>query len=386
MAHIQNDIRSLGSREAQLIRVLYDGQIFRLQQYGGISRYFFEIANRIAEMESASVEIFAPLYINEYFNCHSAVRPDGLKIPRSRVTGHISDKINLWLSQLSVKPRGDVDIFHETYYSEVDTCPRSAKRVVTVYDMIHEKCAEHFSEKDKTSYIKAKAISRADHIICISESTRQDLIEVVGVPHHKTSVVYLGHSLSKPTDFVKPVQHHKPFLLYVGARYRYKNFDGMLSAYSRSNILRENFSIVCFGGGPLDRRELQLIASFGLEPDSVLTLGGDDSTLAHLYSSAAALVYPSFYEGFGIPPLEAMAFGCPVVSSNTSSIPEVVGDAAELFDPTNIEEMSTAIERVVSSPDHTNRLIAKGLERVKKFSWEKCARDTMAVYEMVLQK
>lgn len=365
--------------------ILYDDQIFRLQQYGGISRYFFEIASRIAEMQSASIEIFAPLYVNEYFHRYSGVRPTGVKIPPRRVTRRISGTINNCLSRLLLKSRRDVDIFHETYYSEVDTCPRSAKRIVTVYDMIHERCAEHFSRRDRTRDIKLKALSRADHIICISESTRQDLVELTGIQSDKISVVYLGHSLTENRGLLKRFEHTKPFLLYVGTRHPYKNFDGMLRAYARAKILRNHFSIVCFGGGPLNKREKDLIASVGLEQGSVLHIGGDDATLAGLYTSASALVYPSFYEGFGIPPLEAMALGCPVVCSNTSSIPEVVGDAAELFSPSDATDIATAIERVVSSQDHATNLVSKGRERVKKFSWEKCARDTMAVYEMVLE-
>ena len=113
-------------------------------------------------------------------------------------------------------------------------------------------------------------------------------------------------------------------------------------------------------------------------------MNGNDSVLAGLYSSARVLVYPSLYEGFGIPPLEAMSFGCPVICANTSSLPEVVGDAARLFDPTSESDLRAALEAVVFSSEYTVRLKANGLERVKMFSWEKCADETLKVYKKVL--
>jgi glycosyltransferase involved in cell wall biosynthesis len=122
----------------------------------------------------------------------------------------------------------------------------------------------------------------------------------------------------------------------------------------------------------------------GISPHNIIQISGGDAVLAGLYSTAAALVYPSLYEGFGIPPLEAMSFGCPVVCSRTSSLPEVVGSAAELFDPADEEEMCTAIERIISSTERSQLLVDRGYERIKQFSWEKCAQDTLDVYKKVL--
>ena len=116
----------------------------------------------------------------------------------------------------------------------------------------------------------------------------------------------------------------------------------------------------------------------------VRQVGGEDSVLASLYQEAIAFVYPSLYEGFGIPPLEAMACQCPVISSNTSSIPEVVGEAGEYFDPKVIESIMLAIENVVFSPNCIKDLKAKGLERIKDFSWQKCAQETLKVYEKIV--
>jgi glycosyltransferase involved in cell wall biosynthesis len=250
--------------------------------------------------------------------------------------------------------------------------------------MIHERFPNSFSRNDVTRRAKSAALQRADHIICISENTRRDLIETTGIPIEKTSVVHLGYSLTAMSRSALPPIPEVPYLLYVGARDGYKNFEGLLAAYARSD-LRNAFSLVCFGGGNATPRESSLIQSLGINPANIIFLHGSDSALSSLYASASAFVYPSLYEGFGIPPLEAMSFGCPVVCSNTSSMPEVVGDAAELFDPNDLDSMCTALEQVLLSTHRSQQLVALGHERIKLFSWEKCARETLDTYKRVLR-
>lgn len=367
------------------LHISYDHQVFTWQTYGGISRYYFEIANRIAAMGN-EVEIFAPLYVNEYFHNDCGVHPLGLKIPFLwNIAPQILKIINPSLAYLLIKPRRNIDILHETYYSLVDWCPRSAKRIITVYDMIHEKFADTYQMWNKTQQIKAHAVRRADHVICISENTRRDLMELVDVPEEKTSVVHLGYSLNIKKAADKPIEAVKPFILYVGSRGIHKNFDGLLRAYGCSRFLKDEFSIVCFGGGCFSKHELALMKSLNISQDKIKYMSGTDDILACLYASAAIFVCPSLYEGFGIPPLEAMSFGCPVVCSNTSSLPEVVGDAAELFDPASEAAMRTAIELVVFTPERAKILIERGYERIKQFSWEKCAHETFNVYKKILE-
>jgi glycosyltransferase involved in cell wall biosynthesis len=367
------------------MRILYDHQVFSFQQYGGISRYIYEIANQIAGMEGNDVEIFAPFYINEYFRSESKVRPHGVKIPRLPRTGRIVELINAAVSRLLVRPRRDVDIYHETYYSIMNNCPSSAKQIITVYDMIHERFRGHFSKNDPTSRKKVLAVERADHVICISEQTRQDLIELLGVDPAKTSVVHLGFTLTSQGEFVRnAAPPERPFLLYVGSRGGYKNFEGLLQAYAASPRLRDDFDLICFGGGELTIKEQNLLQRLGLSRENVRAVSGDDAGLAKYYKLASAFIYPSLYEGFGIPPLEAMSFDCPVVCSAVSSIPEVVGDAAEMFDPYKPDSIRVAIERVVSDDVLRQILIARGQERIKLFSWKRCAQETLDVYRRVL--
>ena len=366
------------------LRISYDHQVFSWQTYGGISRYYYEIANRIASMGN-SVEIFAPFFVNEYIKNGRQIHPCGVKIPFLRnISPQVLKIINSTLACLLIKHSRNIDILHETYYSLLDWCPKSAKRVITVYDMIHDKFPEHFSSWNKTRHIKENAIRRADHVICISENTRRDLLTILNIPEDKTSVVHLGYSL----NFEKTVSHQSdkkmPFILYVGSRGGWKNFDRLLHAYANSTFLNDECSLICFGGGGFSAHELSLMKSLKISEENIKYISGTDETLAHLYASASLFVFPSLYEGFGIPPLEAMSFGCPVACSNTSSLPEVVGNAAELFDPADTSSIRSALESVLTCPGKAKILVERGHERVQHFSWEKCAYDTLNVYTKIL--
>ncbi len=373
------------------MKIAYDPQIFSAQIYGGISRYFCEIASRIAKQPGIQVSIIAPMYINAYLahvppgivSGFRAPKTDrfqtnsGVNYPRLAFRG-LGLLMGDWMLR-AMKP----DILHETYFSPYRLGPRGARRVLTIHDMIHEKFASSFPHADKTARYKALAAERADHVICISESTRRDAIEILGLPPDKTSVIYLGFDLMNAagTRAAEPVlPTREPFLLYVGNRGGYKNFLRLLEAYEASPQLKTGYKLICFGGGVFHADELKMMQTLGLDGGQVIQLGGDDQLLAKLYERASAFIFPSLYEGFGIPPLEAMLHDCPVVCSNTSSIPEVVGDAGEYFNPADTDSMRTAIERVVTSDSHRKLLIAKGRERLKCFSWDRCALQTADVY------
>lgn len=368
------------------LKVAFDQQVFLLQEYGGISRYICSLARHLSMMPGVDARVVAPLHFNRNLDALQGVPGKGMLLPK--VNPKLFRLVVLaskYLARLSIGRFGP-DIVHETYFSFDDYQPRGAKRVLTVYDMIHERYAARFDSSHMTSGPKKAAALRADHVICISENTRRDLIELCGVAEEKTSVVYLGVDelfLAAGMETAE-VSTQPPFLLYVGSRDGYKNFKLFVRAFGSSSYLRENFSMVCFGGGPLQPHELADAAAFGLRPDQMQHRSGDDAVLAQLYRQAAALVYPSLYEGFGIPPLEAMAVGCPVISSNTSSLPEVVGDAGEYFDPNNQDAMTAAIERVLQSSSRQEELIAKGRQRHIKFSWEKCAQETVAIYRELM--
>lgn len=367
------------------MNIVYDFQAFR-QRYGGISRYYFEIARCISSDALHHVLIAALLHRNEYLVEAEAFEVRGFKVPNFPCTSSPIKFINNLFARASLQFEKNIDIFHETFYSRRDCCPASAKRVVTVYDMISEKINPHSAKEERLRLEKKYAVHRADHIICISKNTQKDLVEILGVPLEKTSVVYLGNSLLRGDKFKKISVSCEPYILYVGARSGYKNFTNLLIAFGNSCFLQSNFRIICFGGGVFTDDEKILIKSLGISLNSVSHVEGGDLLLANFYASASVLVYPSIYEGFGIPPLEAMSFNCPVACSNSSSLPEVVGDAALKFDPEDVAEIQATIELIVSSSRCADNLREKGQNRLAIFSWEKCAKDTLEVYKKLLSQ
>jgi glycosyltransferase involved in cell wall biosynthesis len=367
-------------------KIVYDYQTFSLNEYGGVSRYFHEISSRISKHHDYDVKIVCPFYIDEYFKNHpsSSRLVKGLKIKRVPKTSILRHTINQKISNLMVSG-SNPDIIHETYYAAKTIGGKNAKRVVTVHDMIHEKFSSSLDPNNNFNSIKAAAIRRADRVICVSNSTRKDLIDILGIDEAKISIIYHGCSFNynyhENIKEIAPIEKH--YLLYVGQRDRYKNFDKLLEAYASSHKLNRDFQLVCFGGGDLSNLEIEKINNFQLG-DKVIQISGDDSMLANLYREATAFVYPSLYEGFGIPPLEAMSFDCPVICSNVSSIPEVVGDAGEYFDPHDLDSIIHTIEKVVYSEVISNNLKILGRDRIKKFSWDLCAEQTSEIYQSLL--
>lgn len=366
-----------------MTRIAFDQQTFELQPYGGISRYFCELAQRLALLPDCAVSIVAPLHVNEYLRSVAApvqtVACYVGKVPKFR---RITRAVNQAVVPALLR-RQRPHLVHRTYYAAGLAPVDGARTVITVYDMIHERFREQMAHlKDAPG--KREAIAAADHVICISESTRRDLIEIFDIDPARTSVVYLGFDLMPVVEQPAPTLPARGFLLYVGRRGGYKNFDGLLAAYAASARLRKNFDIICFGGDPFDANEQSAIAAASSREGSVRQMGGSDAILRHLYQRAALFIYPSLYEGFGIPPLEAMNFDCPVVCCSVSSIPEVVGNAASFFEPGNTASMIGAIERVVDDTAFRADLIRLGHERLKLFSWQRCAEQTLDVYKKVL--
>ena len=363
------------------MRVLFDHQIFTVQRYGGISRYFSRLAEALPG-QGVAADIVAPIHQNQYLKELRQTQVHGYGFKRFPPrTGRIVTLMNQWFSN-RVARRLNPDVIHETYYASSPLEVRARVRVTTVHDMIHEKFAHEFAPNDPTARNKREAVNRADHVICVSHSTKRDLCELYNVSPDKVTVVHLGFetlSSSYAADD-RIAQDTKPFLLYVGARYGYKNFAQFLKAVAMKTVLKETFGIVAFGGGAFSTEEQATIRSLGFRDGAVKQVGGADEILGSLYSQAAAFVYPSRYEGFGLPPLEAIACDCPVVTSNKSSMPEVIGPAGEYCDPNSAESIADAIEKVVFDEQRKAELVKLGRERLQLFSWRKCALETASVY------
>jgi glycosyltransferase involved in cell wall biosynthesis len=365
------------------MKVAFDHQIFSQQRYGGISRYFFELASRLPSETVSEVSVIAPLHINHYLAADSARRfTRGRYVPYTfsaiPYVVELVNRIAVPLAWTGKKP----DIVHETFFA---TRPvgRARRRVVTVHDMIVELFAEEFDGAEHAIAAKQAAVHRADHIICVSERTRQDLVRLLGVDVERTSVVYHGYSMNAGMNAAMPAKNESGrSLLYVGNRAGYKNFRALLQGYASSPILKD-FELIAFGGPRLTPDEQSELDRLGIT-DRVHFESGSDQKLAARYRAATAFVYPSKYEGFGFPPLEAMSHGCPVVCSDGGAIPEVVGDAGLYFDPNNVEDLRTALERVVSTEALRADLRTRGYARIKAFSWDECAAATARIYREVI--
>ena len=368
------------------MRIALDYQIFAHQAYGGISRYCTQLAKGLLNLQQDAA-VFAPLHRNRYVQAlpPGVVHGAGLRGFPPKTTPFFL-AYNEWISRPKIA-RWQPDVLHETYYSRRRTAPAKCPTVVTVHDMIHELFSEEVPITDNTAALKKIAVDRADHVICVSENTKNDLINLYRVAPEKISIVFHGFDSFDNAGMVSagaPGAVHKPFLLFVGSRSRYKNFSGLLKSVAASSRLLADFDIVAFGGPRFSGAEFSMIRSLGFKENQVRQTSGSDALLGRYYQVARAFVYPSLYEGFGIPPLEAMAQDCPVICSSTSSIPEVVGSAAEYFDPLDTNLMRMAIESVVYSDSRVQELRAFGHERLNSFSWPKCARETLAVYESLL--
>lgn len=364
------------------MKLFFDYQIFSLQNVGGISRYFIELAHRLPSHDKEiDTTVLAPVHINEYLH-QSSVRKIGVKVCGFPGKHHVLGPLNRISTKILLKLH-DPDIIHETYYSPCSVAD-DIPRVLTVYDMIHERYPDQFTGPDQlVAELKAEAVSRADHIITISQSTRSDLLKYLKVPEKKVSVIPLAASLGNSGISGMMEQGERPYLLYVGLRGGVKNFKRLLNAYVHSGFLRKEFDLICVGGGSFSGQEFDAIRSAKVV-NQVRQLQADDKVLKALYRGAVLFVYPSLHEGFGLPLLEAMRCGCPVVCSNTSSMPEIAGDAALYFDPENEEEIKSVLEFATQSEEKRSLLRERGYVREKLFSWEACITKTAEVYKNLL--
>lgn len=363
------------------MRILYDGAICQ-EPAGGINRYFANVIRRLPET-------FTPhLTTCRRPSEHDPVHP---RLEVHRFTRFRPRRLSLRFERAYFRRVADshsFDLAHPTYYtllSQRELADYRCPVVITVWDMIHEL----FPEVDPFGRLaahKRRAVEVADAVICISENTKKDLLERYPAAEGKVTVTHLAADLDAGRDTGKargnePVPS-APYFIYVGARAGYKNFDGLCNAFART-AAAQPLTALCVVGTPFSRSEERKLATLGLT-DRVEHYGQvSDSHLATLYRHSIALVYPSLYEGFGIPPLEAMACGAPVIASNRSSIPEVVGDAAILFDPEKEDELTDILMTMPGDTGRRDLLIEKGYRRAAKFSWDSTVLQTLKVYNRV---
>jgi glycosyltransferase involved in cell wall biosynthesis len=303
-----------------------------------------------------------------------------------------------FLEQISVPlslRRAKVDLFHAPHYvvSPLTSCPT----VVTIHDCIHLRFPQYLPNRRSHLYARVMmttAARRAKRILTVSQASKEDILRYLRVPASKIEVIYnaLDARLAAPptTDEILRVrerfQLNAPFVLYAGNIKPHKNVDRLIEAFAIARKDRgDDLKLMIIGDEISKYPNLRrLVHRFQLH-QHVRFLGFvPDATLAVLYRLAAVFVFPSLYEGFGLPPLEAMASGTAVITSNVSSLPEVVGDAALLIDPMNPAAIAQAMRRVLEDSELRADLIRRGCERVKAFSWERSVARTLQVYEEVL--
>lgn len=359
------------------MRILYDGYIFKYQKVGGINRYFTNIINKLSED-------YQPVLTTPSIHSFNFPQQSNLKIIKYRPfrPERLSNKLEkLYFG--AVTKRLSFDILHPTYYSLLsgqELVNIKFPVIVTVWDMIHELFHQQLDPYGLIAKTKIKAINAAEMVISISENTKSDLIKIYQIPPEKIQVIPLASDIDKSQSFGDEVVPIEPYYLYVGTRHAdYKNFKNLLVAFAKI-ITKSNKVHLCVVGPPFSLTEQKLISELKINKYIEHFGQVNDCHLAKLYRCSIALVYPSLYEGFGIPPLEAISCGTTVIAANTSSLPEVIGDAGLLFDPAENDSLAERMLYLIDNPIQRDTLILKGQQRAKLFSWDFTANQTIDIY------
>jgi len=277
------------------------------------------------------------------------------------------------------------------------------KKIVTIHDLKYLKYPHFFKDfsKIKTKYLEytmKKGAEKADIIIAISESTKKDIINLLGIEKDKIRVIYEASNLGMysrknddilNSDILKKYSIQKPYFLYVGEKRPHKNIEGLIEAFAifKEKYDRWNTYLMIAGKRYSGYQDyVKKAENLGMIDYLIFTGFIPDKHLKSIYSEAEVLLFVSFYEGFGIPILEALECGLPVITSNISSMPEVAGDAALLVDPHNIQEIAEKMNNIANSEILRKQLIESGFKRVKQFSWERTARETLKVYNEICKQ
>lgn len=360
----------------------------------GVGQYSFNLVKELAKIDKENqytiFSFFTYIY-NEEFKKFDFNRDKNFKFKFENLSREWIDYLwrKLWIPKC--KFLDGLDLFHSTTFCFPDDF--SGKIISTIYD-VSFKTHPQFHEQANIEHCERgvkQAIEKADKIIVISGHTKKDLIKYYNCPEEKIVITYLGcderfrvlDGSEKISAIKKKYKIDKPFIFNVGSIEPRKNISGLMEAYSiLENKYKKSFDLVIAGGkGWLNSGIYKKKEELNLAGNVKFIGYVDDDDLPYLYNSAELFVYPSFYEGFGLPILEAMACGCPVITSNSASMPEVSGDAAILIDPEKTDMLETAIESVLKNRGKHKSMKEKGLKQAEKFSWTKCAQETLRVYK-----
>jgi len=372
------------------IRVLMD------ENYSGISQY---TANLLAEIKKQNEASSNPdeykLFYNYLHNLEkkfSVWQSPSFSIARTRWPNKIFNYLfeKTFARPLLDKVLGGVDVFWSPHFNFSSfSKSKNLKKIITVHDLSFLRYPEFFSRR-KNLWHQAlnvkKILKEADKIIAVSNNTKYDLIELLNIPADKIRVIYSGNNLikreiseSEKNELLGRFKLSGHFILYLGNIEPRKNIKGLIESYN--NLRRKNpelvdLKLVLAGAKAWKNEAIFNIYNCSPYKNDINFLGYiSKSDKEVLYSLASVFVYPSYYEGFGFPVLEAMAYGCPVICSNVSSLPEVVADAALTINPYNKEEIEEALRQILSDEKLRQIYIEKGYARGKLFTWEKTAKE-----------
>jgi len=373
----------------------------------GLGRYTQEIVDNVIAIDAEKlfdyVIFLAPDNFDEFICLSSNVRKELIKSRWYTLAEQFEVPYKWW--------RAKIDLMHFPHFNVPFI--KAGAYIVTIHDLILTKFPTHRAStlhpiiywlKDKAyRLIISSAVARAAKIITVSQFTKKDLTEQFKVPENKIEVTYEGvANLAKGNDslFVAKLDNKKtlalydirgPYLLYVGNAYPHKNLEGLIAAFAQLNVKHPELRLVLVGKEDYFYNRVKEKAKINNlwqkeNHNSKVVFTGyvPDIDLETLFQEATIYVFPSLYEGFGLPPLEAMAHGCPVVSSSRASMPEILEQAAVYFNPENKEEMISVIENILNDSSKRQELIALGYEQIKKYNWWECANATSRIYRHIL--
>ena len=360
------------------MKVLYDHQIFQMQNFGGISRYFYELLSESQRLNLYQAKLPRIISANEYlvsdqaFNVHSF----GKKFHQKAYRG--INLVNKASSRMTFA-FDNFDIFHPTFFETYFLGHTKKPFVITIYDLINEIYPQYFLNNSALLEKRKMLMQKAQRIIAISQNTKNDIMKFYDIPESKIDVTYLAESLSKVTS--KKVDGlPSRYLLFVGNRGGYKNFENFYQAVVP--LLKQNADlvVVCAGGNSFNTEEQQRMETDKLKMQFQYIAFKTNEDLKYLYEKALCFVFPSLYEGFGIPVLEAFAAGCLVCVSKNSSLKEIVGEAGLYFNPNSPEDIRASLSMALSL-QKDNIYTKKAALELAKYSWEITCTETYKVYQ-----
>lgn len=355
------------------MRVAFDEQIFAAQRYGGISRLFAEISREFIADPSLGVSLqpLSALVVNRYLL-------DDPSLARIlKVTEASGSLTALGRYFMHVGPRPEVDIIHNTFYLPHGLAGYpGAKRVVTVHDMIPELLPRTRRRLDFIT-LKRRYVTQADHIICVSEATRRDLIATYPGITTPISVVHHGvDARFTPGAAALPMLPDR-YAVLVGNRGQYKDARVLMEAFAA--LPEHELHLVLVGGGGLSRAEVKVLDRLGIR-SRTMQVSLPDADMPAAFGNAVMCIFPSRFEGFGLPALESMACGTPTILARSSSLPEVGGDAAWYFTPGDARDLMRRMHELLDDASARDDLSRRGVARAATFTWHATARATAAIY------